>query len=326
MKLKLIILFGQLSIICFGQSSIKPYLIGNSFYYVNENGETITDSFTFLFPVIENVGLGKINDSLFVKIKLPQGTNYDTLTHFEFLPSEEIEYEEKCYSDYSSFYKGIASLQVLFYVDSKKADRSFKELYKVKEIDLFEKYLILSSKQVPLDTINALKLEYLYDNYFLERATISEYKIFEFKGDTIYITDNLTCWDNYNQVLTEIVDGKVKFIDVRGNPLIKSLFDNYTKSIYSQFIIVKVSNKYGLLDEKFNAVLDCQYEGVGEPLYNTIPVMINNKWGLFGLNKKKITENKYDTMIQFSQSELRLVSVRDTFFFIDNSGTELRRK
>ncbi|MBO4292849.1 MAG: WG repeat-containing protein [Clostridia bacterium] len=147
-------------------------------------------------------------------------------------------------------------------------------------------------------------------------------------------------------------NGKMGIKDAKGKDVIKTKYQDIELiSQSSKLYIIKQDDRYGIIDKNDNAVLPAVFDKIGIDLKNFdknnlknkyilldyfIPVMRDNKWGLFDLTGKQLTKLSYDgfgciissgknskSTIVISDYDIIVAKKDKKYCLIDREGKEL---
>lgn len=104
--------------------------------------------------------------------------------------------------------------------------------------------------------------------------------------------------------------------------VVKPMYDSL--SFLHDLFLVKLGNKYGLLDQKGTIQLPIEYDLLKEQYYmnKLIGAKKGDKWGFVTLNGKAITSFRYDDVASFSDG-LALFHLGDKVGYLNMSGDEV---
>lgn len=93
-------------------------------------------------------------------------------------------------------------------------------------------------------------------------------------------------------------EGKWIFIDIDGQQLIETTFDN-ARNFSEGLAAVKRGNKWGFVDKKGKIVIDFKYNSAGSFMHNLAPVKHENNWVFIDKNDNQVIDSKYDMVDNF---------------------------
>lgn len=134
------------------------------------------------------------------------------------------------------------------------------------------------------------------------------------------------CKFNFNLAKVEI-NSKWGVVDYNGNELVECKYDGiilpqYFISSENKPIIVRIDNKFGIINDKGQTLIPIKYEYIEFFENNLLLITKNNKDMLFDFNGKNITKMEYDRINYFNK-DLIQVKLNGYSGFINPLGEEI---
>lgn len=144
-------------------------------------------------------------------------------------------------------------------------------------------------------------------------------------GETILIDEYGNVFDSYSELYENYykvnIAGKstVYYIDDKKSQDLK--VDDIGKML-NGYAVVSKNNKYGVIDDKQNIIVDSKYDEVMTPSEGYSVVKINGKWDLLNINSKTLMGLNYEKIHPFSEG-YAAVKKNGLWGYIDKSGKEV---
>jgi hypothetical protein len=86
---------------------------------------------------------------------------------------------------------------------------------------------------------------------------------------------------------------------------------------------VKLNNKWGFINEKFEEICEIKYDYIGIFSSDIACVYLNNKCGFINKQCQEICDIKYDACYNFTKNNIAFVKLNDKWGVINSKGEEI---
>ena len=134
--------------------------------------------------------------------------------------------------------------------------------------------------------------------------------------------DYICDFNEYGVTIVKL-NNKYGLINTNGEEIVSCKYDKIHSFNEHGIAKVKLNNKYGLINTNGEEIVPCKYDYIYNfNGYGIAEVELNNKWGVINTNGEEIISCKYDLIYDFNEYGLAIIKLDNKYGLINIKGEE----